>query len=442
MTLDTQCPRQPDCHVTLPRAATPDMTRFAAGVNFLRDMKKLTLTMRAAHLLSALLYLLLAIAPSEATEWDDVVATARGQTVYFNAWAGSDKINAYIAWVGLRVKRDYGVTLRHVKIDDAATVVSRVLAEKTAGRDSSGSVDLVWINGENFAAMKTHGLLHGPFAEDLPNFRLVDVENKPTVRLDFTVPVEGLEVPWGMAQVVFIHDTARTQSPPRSIISMLDWARANPGRLTYPEPPNFTGTTFLKQALIELTPDPSVLQHPTYETNAAEATAPLWSWLNQITPYLWRQGRTYPANREAQRQLLDDGEVDISLSFEPAGASSAIARGLLSNTVRTYILNGGTIGNTHFVAIPYNSAAKEGAMVVANILLSPEAQAHKQRPEIWGDFTVLAMNKLSRDARRRFSESPLGVATLTPEELAPTLPEPHPSWTMLIETEWRRRMSR
>ena len=397
---------------------------------------------KAARVFGALLVALAAAAPTAAAEWDDVVAAARGQTVYFNAWAGSDKINAYIAWVSARVQEDHGVTLRHVKIDDTATVVSRVLAEKAAGREHGGSVDLVWINGENFAAMKANGLLYGAFAEDLPNFRLVDVENKPTTRLDFTVPVEGLEAPWGMAQIVFIHDAARTPAPPRSMAAMLDWARANPGRLTYPEPPNFTGTTFLKQALIELTPDAAILQRPTGETDAAAATAPLWDWLDQITPHLWRRGRAYPANREAQRQLLDDGEVDISLSFEPAGASSAIARGLLADTVRTYVLDGGTIGNTHFVAVPYNSAAKEGAMVVANFLLSPEAQARKQDPAIWGDFTVLAMDKLAPDERRRFAELPRGVATLAPEELAPTLPEPHPSWTTLIEAEWRRRMSR
>src|SRR3546814_5194528 len=57
----------------------------------------------------------------------------------------------------------------------------------------------------------------------------------------------------------------------------------------------------------------------------------------------------------AQRQLLDDGEVDIALSFYPSEASSAIASGLLPETARTFVLDGGTIGNTHFVAIPFRS---------------------------------------------------------------------------------------
>jgi putative thiamine transport system substrate-binding protein len=106
-------------------------------------------------------------------EWDDTVAAARGKTVFLNAWAGSEKINAYIAWAGERLMADYGIVLRHVKIDDTATVVSRVLAERAAGKDDNGSVDIVWINGENFAAMKKNGLLFGPFTNKLPNFALV-----------------------------------------------------------------------------------------------------------------------------------------------------------------------------------------------------------------------------------------------------------------------------
>jgi putative thiamine transport system substrate-binding protein len=40
--------------------------------------------------------------------------------------------------------------------------------------------------------MKRQGLLFGPFSQMLPNYRLVDVAGKPTTKVDFTVPVEGL----------------------------------------------------------------------------------------------------------------------------------------------------------------------------------------------------------------------------------------------------------
>ena len=380
---------------------------------------------------------------AEERPWDEIVDAANGQTVYWNAWGGDERINAYIAWVGERVWDDYGVMLRHVKLADTADAVSRVLAERAAGKTEEGSVDLIWINGENFATMKDNALLYGPFTQALPNFQLVDFEDKPSTLVDFTVPTDGLEAPWGMAKLNFIYDSARVAETPGSIPALLDWARDNPGRFTYPTPPDFLGSTFLKQVLIELAPDPAFLQQAVVDDSQVEQAArPLWEFLDALHPHLWRGGQTFPASGPAQRQLLDDGEVDITLSFYPSEASSAIANGLLPETARTFVLDRGTIGNTHFVAIPFNASATEGALVVANFLMGAEAQAEKQNPEVWGDDTVLAMAKLEPGERRRFEDLPAGVATLAPEALGPTLLEPHPSWMVRIEAEWQRRYAR
>jgi putative thiamine transport system substrate-binding protein len=378
---------------------------------------------------------------ARADAWDDTLAKARGQTVYWNAWGGDEQINAYIAWVGEQVAARYGVELVHVKLTDTAEAVGRLVAEKASGRNGDGSVDLIWINGENFAALKRQDLLFGPFAESLPNFRHVDTAGKPTTLVDFTIPTEGFEAPWGMAQFVFAHDAASVPQPPRTIPALLDWAKANPGRFTYPAPPDFIGSTFLKHVLIELTPDPDALQRPVEEADFAAVTAPLWDWLEAAEPHLWRRGEGYPASGPALHQLLDDGEVDISMAFNPAEASAAIEAGRLPETVRTFILEDGTIGNTHFVAIPFNAAHVEGAMVVANFLMSPEAQAEKQDPAVWGDFTVLDVASLEPADRERFDRLPRGIATLLPEALTPVRPEPHPSWMTEIEAEWLRRFS-
>ena len=98
-------------------------------------------------------------AQAQVADFNATVEAARGQTVYFNAWGGDDKINDYIEWAGDELKSRHGITVVHVKLADTAAAVSRILAEKTAGRDSGGSVDLLWVNGENFAAMKRNGLL-------------------------------------------------------------------------------------------------------------------------------------------------------------------------------------------------------------------------------------------------------------------------------------------
>ncbi|NJM44120.1 MAG: ABC transporter substrate-binding protein, partial [Brachymonas sp.] len=185
--------------------------------------------------------------------WAVIERKARGQTVVMNAWGGSERINAYIAWAGEEVQKQFGIKLEHVKVTDTADVVKRVRNEKAAGRNTDGSVDLVWINGENFLAMKREAMLFGPWAESLPSFKFVDVEGKPTTRIDFAEPVQGLEAPWGMAQFTFFADSKKIKTPPRSTPALMQFAKANPGRVTYPKPPNFHGTTFLKQALLDLT---------------------------------------------------------------------------------------------------------------------------------------------------------------------------------------------
>ncbi len=378
-----------------------------------------------------------ALAEPSVADWDAVVEQAQGQTVYWNAWGGSTATNDFIAWVGQRVQDDFGITLEHVKLSDTADAVTRVLSEQQAGQTTDGAIDLIWINGANFASMKEAGLLFGPFAEQLPNWAYVDVAGK-TVTTDFTVPTEGYESPWAMAQVVFMYDTADAV-PLGDMQALLAWAAEHPGRFTYPQPPDFLGTTFLKQALVDLVADPSVLAMPATDDVYAEVTQPLWDWLDALTPNLWRAGAAYPQTGPAQLQLIADNEVDIAISFSPSEASTAIANGLLPDTVRTFVLDKGTIGNASFVAIPFNSGSKAAAMVVANFLLSPEAQAHAQDPNVLGYGTVLAMDALAPADRAAFDRLDLGIATLSPADLGPAQAEPHPSWMTRIAEDWQTR---
>ncbi len=88
--------------------------------------------------------------------WTQIEQQAKGQTVYFNAWGGSQQINDYLRWAAQQVKQQYGINLRHIKIADTAEITTRLLAEKSANVNDKGSIDLVWINGENFKSMKQH----------------------------------------------------------------------------------------------------------------------------------------------------------------------------------------------------------------------------------------------------------------------------------------------
>ena len=266
------------------------------------------------------------------SHWSAVVRQAKGQTVYWNAWGGSGNVNDYIAWTGRQMEKRYGIRVVDVKVADTADAVAKVVAEKAAGRDRNGSVDLVWINGENFVAMKKQGLLMSPgWATKLPNWKYVDTAN-PTVSTDFNEPTDGLESPWGEAKLVFFYDSAVTKASelPDNAKELLVWAKAHPGRFSYPAPPDFIGSSFVKQLLHELIDDRSKLDKPVDNATFESDVAPLFAYLDELRPYLWRQGRAYPRDYPEMRQKLADGELGIIFAFNPSEASAAIELGAVA----------------------------------------------------------------------------------------------------------------
>lgn len=355
--------------------------------------------------------------------WQQTLAEAKGQRVYFNAWGGSPEINAYLVWAGQEIERQYGVTLVQVKVDDIAQSVSQLLASRQAGKTSGGPIDLLWVNGENFKALKDQGLLGAPFTQDLPNMALVD--SSLPVSEDFTVPVAGLEAPWGIGQLNLMVDTEEVTTTPSSAAELLAWAKANPGRFTYPKPPQFHGSSFLKQILLELTADPAPLYREANDADFARLTAPLWTWLDALHPVLWRKGKLFPTSAAETKQLLDDGELAMAISFNPGEAQSSVQNGTLPSAVKAVAMAKGALTNSHFLAIPFNASARAGAKVVTNFLLSPAAQARKADPAFWGDPSVLRQEALpgNRQPALRFK----------------AVAEPHPSWQTRLEAAWADR---
>jgi len=367
------------------------------------------------------------------TDWNKIEADAKGQTVYFNAWGGGENINAYIDWAAVQAKKKYGVTVKHVKVTDASGIVKRIKTEVDAGRTTEGSVDLLWVNGENFKALKQAKLLYGPWAESLPNWRYVDL--KKPVRVDFSEPTDGLEMPWGTAQLTFIANQTTVKNPPRSAQALLAFAKANAGQVSYPKPPDFHGTTFLKQLLLELAPDAKALQQAVSPESFRKASAPLWAYLDQLHPVLWRKGSSFPKSAADMNRMLADGELKLSLTFNPNEAANLIATQQLPKTAYSFGFSKGTIGNVHFLAIPSNAKAQAGAQVFANFLLSPEAQAKKADLTVWGDPSVLALEKIPVQYRQSMQMTAPGVLS----EKVPTLAEPHSSWVAALEAEWLKR---
>lgn len=388
-------------------------------------------------------------APPGFESWNAVLEAARGTTVNWYMWGGSDAINEFVdTFYGDLLAERYDITLNRVPVADTVDVVNLVLNEQAAGVDP-GLVDLIWINGENFFTLRQADALYGPWAETIPNSALVDWDD-PAVALDFGFPVEGYESPWASAQLHFIYDSARMSEDelPRTYDELTRWVMENPGRFTYiaPGPGAFQGTRFVKQVLYHTS---GGFEQWLGEWNPdlyAEQSPALWALLNEWEPFLWREGTTYPATENELNQLFANGEVDFTMTQAPAGAGPAIAAGLLPDTARAFTFDEYAIGDHSYVTIPANAPNRAAALVVANLLLEPEAQAQHILPETgFGLGYAIELDRVTPEERDLLEQSlaALGAAAADAERLANAFaPDMAPESQAIIEADWEAEVLR
>lgn len=373
-------------------------------------------------------------------DFDQLEPLAQGSEVSFYMWGGSPQINDWVdTVVGGYLQERYDITLERIPMD-TSVFVNRLLSEKEAGRET-GIMDILWINGENFKNAREGDILFGPFTQVLPNF--AEYVDPATALSDAGYPVDGYEAPYGRAQFVMEYDSARVLDPPTDFAALADWVKANPGQFTYPQPPDFTGSAFIRQAFYTLTGGYEQyldgFDQSLFDTKAAA----LWDYLNEIEPYLWRDGESYPADLATLDGLFERGEVFFNMTFTQTGAANKISQGRYPNTVRTFVFEGASLANTHYLAIPFNAPNKAGAMVAINSILSPEIQLSKNDPANWGDFTVLDVQKLDTGARQQFAALDLGEATLPLDVLsANAVPEISSQYLEALERGWEENVLR
>jgi putative spermidine/putrescine transport system substrate-binding protein len=337
-----------------------------------------------------------------AFSWDEIVARAHGTTVNLMMWQGDPYINRYISdFVAPQLKAQYDIDLR-VSSGQGSEIVSLLMTEFEAGK-STGAIDMMWINGETFYQLRQIDGLYGPFTQKLPNAKYIDFEN-PFIGTDFQQPVDGYECPWGNVQLALIYNSARVSAPPLNMAEIESWVKANPGRFTLGT--DFTGMTLLKSFLIALAGGGDALDGPFDQEKYDTFSAQLWDYINRIRPFLWKEGNDFPAAVAPMHQMFANGELDFTMSNNDGEVDNKILQGTLPASARAYVLESGTIQNSHYMGISRIAANKAGAMVACNFMISPEAQYEKMKPDVWGDGTVLDLQKLPAAWQEKFEDIP------------------------------------
>ncbi|WP_226666347.1 ABC transporter substrate-binding protein [Metabacillus litoralis] len=371
------------------------------------------------------------------TDWSDIEQKSNETTVRIYMWGGDEGINRYMdEWVAPRLKEQYDLNLERVAMDTPEQL-KKLRNEKKANQ-TKGNMDIIWINGENFKNAKENDLLFGPFSNQLPNVQEFVDNEALDVTYDFGTKVDGFEAPWGKVQFVFQYDESKVENPPKTYSELMRWVKENPGKFTYPDPTDFTGNAFLRQVFYESVGDVQKILDKGYDEQfASDNSQMMWDYLSEIEPYLWREGQTYPNDLNELDRLYSEGEVWMTMGYNEARAEKFIDNGIFPETTKSFILESGSIGNTHFLAIPFNSPNKQGAMVAINFLLSPNAQLAKLDSTYWGDNIALDPGALSQEDKEKLSKIDRGDSVLPAETLKKYMkPEIHAEYVTWLKENW------
>jgi putative spermidine/putrescine transport system substrate-binding protein len=399
-------------------------------------MKKIILLLFLCSLMMAC-YNATTTSPQDPSQlnWKDIEQKAAGTTVQMTMWQGDPFINRYMQdYVVPELKQRYQIDLQ-LNTGQGNALVKMMMAEKESQQHTSAT-DLCWINGETFFQLRQIDALYGPFTQQLPNSQYIDFDN-PFIGIDFQQKVDGFECPWGNVQECIIFDSVRTPAPPRNLQDLEAYVQAHPGKWTIPY--EFTGMTLLKAWLIALSGDKNALSGDFDEEKYKAASSQLWAYINRIKPYFWRKGETFPENLATMHQMFANGELDFTLSNNDAEVDNKILQNIFPGTTKAYVFETGTIQNSHYLGIPKLSGNKIGAMVVTNFMISPEAQYRKYMPSVWGDGTVLDIQKLPQDWQLKFNNLPERQHAPKRKDIQPyALREPAPEYMVRLFDDFRK----
>jgi putative spermidine/putrescine transport system substrate-binding protein len=376
----------------------------------------------------------------KAASWEEILAAAKGTTVNWAMWGGSDNINKFAdQWVANQLKSQYDVTLNRVPLNDTVEAVNKVVGEVQAGL-KQGGIDLIWINGENFRTLKQGNLLYGPFTDKLPAMQYYNLSN-PAILSDFGLPIDGFEAPYTGSYYIMAMDSAKVSQAPTTFQELLAWAKANPGRFAYVTPPEFDGSRFLLKALYGVTG--GYEQYAGAEFNEAlwnQKSPQLFQFLQELEPYLWREGQAYPPTQARLQELFANGEIWMMPVFV-SKVAEGLANGQFPKTTKAFTMPGLSLNDPSFTAIPVNASNPGGGMILANLLSSPAGQLEMFKPQVWGEPPLLDVQKVPADLQQEFAKVEAAYGIPLRELTANTVPVVNAEYTTRLEQGWEEKIA-
>ncbi len=373
----------------------------------------------------------------DVNDWDSVLAAAKGKTVNFHQ-AGTDAVmNEWLNTIVKDAVAKYDVGWNYTPATNTVDIVNLVSSEMTAGKTENGSVDFMWVNGENFYSMKENGYWFGPFLESLPNIKYCD-PNDVNLTIDCGVEIEGLEAPYQATYGSFWANTdiIPTSDLPENPDEFMEMAKKYPGQFIYPEPGNWDGTYFAGTMIAGVC-GKDVWDRINREAFKKEELKlliePALQYLRDLNPYLRNQGTSFPSNGSIAIQLFADKE--IACCYSSTMPKSMIEAGTVPTSTKPFFLKTGVLHDFWYMAIPKNATNPAAAMVAINAIMDPAIQISQFQKVGYYPFTPYEL--MEDEQKAEYDKIDWSVGLLNPVDMLPyTIPQANGQNNDLIEEIW------
>lgn len=325
--------------------------------------------------------------------WDEIEANALGREVKLLVSRDDPEAVHFLKeQVGVQLRRRYGIrlTLLFPPPPETAPLLDPPPPPEP---------DLVWMDLDAFHQYRAGRLLQPGLVAKVPNAALIDWSYFGR-RIERDDQQAGSVVPWGKNPLMLVYNRDNVEKVPTNLAQLAAWVRQNPGRFTIHR--GRSGYRMLHSWLREMAQPPNQLPGTFSESDYAQTRDKLVAFIEALRPYFWMEGEHFPKDAAELDLLFSQGKVDFSIHEGSPARFQELADKPLRFRVGRRVWPCPEAMCAHFLGIPVKATNKEGALVVLNELLSPQAQWQKQDPDIWGDGSVLDVERLPDHWRTRF----------------------------------------
>lgn len=204
--------------------------------------------------------------------------------------------------------------------------------------------------------------------------------------------------------VLLAYDTDTIPTPPKTLDALLDWIQKNPGEFTYNSPKSGgSGSAFVATVLDKyVSEDARAKMTVGYEKELESEWTEGFATLRSLNPYVYQNG-FYPNGNQQTLDLLASGEISMAPVWSDMFISGKKNGAIGESVDYTQIADPSFTGSAAYVGIPAASPRQEGALKLANFVLTPEAQELIVN-EIAG-FPAISLDKLSEDIQVEFKDA-------------------------------------